>query len=139
MKQPENNDTRSVYSQLVAIKYFKFIRPNLVKLMMQIVLLYLSIKGFVEFQDTQTTYADFMSNLNRSLIMDVKSIREKESCPEFYESIETTYFPEIFDGCRCDLNLYERKSCGYIETLAKKTGSATTWKTCVIFKTSKKN
>ena len=46
-----------------AIKHFKFIRPNLVKLFTHAILLYLTMSSYISFTDTETIYNYFLLRL----------------------------------------------------------------------------
>jgi hypothetical protein len=102
-----------------AVKHFKFIRPNLVKLFTHFILFYLVIKGYLDFRSSNSIYNDFLENLNTSLISDVKIINSSENCESPYEDIETTYFPVINNGCRCDFKYFKDETlCYYLRNLS---------------------
>jgi hypothetical protein len=102
-----------------AIKHFKFIRPNLLKLLTHFILFYLVIKAYIDFQSTNTIYNDFLENLNTNLISDIKLQDSNEGCESPYEEIESSYFPVINNGCRCDFYYFKDPTiCSYLKNLS---------------------
>jgi hypothetical protein len=97
-----------------AIKYFKFLRPHLIKLFAHCVILYISIRAFIEFQQSESNYSDFISKLNSSVIINIETIDYNSSCQDGWEEMESTVFPQINDGCRCDYNVYQKDTCDTI-------------------------
>lgn len=120
---------KTIYKDDKSIEHFKYIRPNLVKLFTHLILLYLSIKGYMSFISTEKSYSDFLAELDKPVVVDVKMINSSSSCPSNYTEISTTIFPEISNGCRCDMNYFVDVMCPFIEAIAKKSGSEDTWKT----------
>lgn len=129
MEVKNHRKQKTLYSENKSIEYFKYIRPNLVKLFTHLILLYLTIKGYLSFQSTQESYSDFLAELEKPVIVDVKMISSTSSCPSNYTDIDTTYFPDISNGCRCDMNYFVEEVCPYIEGIARKSGNENTWKT----------
>jgi hypothetical protein len=129
MEPVKQHDKNTIDRENKSIEYFKYIRPNLVKLFTHLILLYLSIKGYLSFQSTEESYSDFLAELEKPVIVDVKMISSTSSCPWNYTDIDTTFFPDINNGCRCDMNYFVDEMCPFIEGIARRTGNENTWKT----------
>lgn len=119
-KEKEKHKSKDIY---------KHVRPNLVKLFSHLILLYLSIKGYNTFLDTKELFADFIDDIDDPILLDLKMINSASSCPPNYTDIETTSFPKIRSGCRCDNKYFIDEICPNIEAIARKTGNENSWKT----------
>jgi hypothetical protein len=96
------------------LKHFKNVRPNLVRLFTQAILLYLSITSYMSFVSSESSYSDFLNNMQKELITDVIFIDSNKTCEIPFEEIKPTYFPKINDGCRCDEMEFETSTCNIL-------------------------
>ena len=83
------------------IQIFKYLRPFIIKLFFHSILIFLSIRAYLDFLDSSTAYDTFKNTLNEKVVLDIKIQDYEKECDSGYENIESTYFPAILNGCRC--------------------------------------
>ena len=100
----------------IALKRFRSVRPNLIKLFTHVVLFYLSMRGYLDFLSSEESYEDFLINLGLPIVIDAKMINSSLSCSDSYQEVSTTYFPSTEEGCRCDYGIFQKNACNYISS-----------------------
>lgn len=112
------NRTTKKIEEIVAedekIKMYNNVKPYLVRLFTHALLLFISIKAYNNYILSTESYSDFISLLDKKVLIDAKLISEKYECEEDYEDIIPYEFPEISEGCRCDAEIYTKDVCQYI-------------------------
>lgn len=84
------------------IQIFKYIRPYIIRLFFHTILIFLSIRAYLDFLESSTAYDTFKETLNEKVVMDIQIQDYSKTCDEIgYEEIEFSYFPKILNGCRC--------------------------------------
>jgi hypothetical protein len=111
-----NNETNTVQAKSFkcskrSIVFYKQLRPCLLKLFTHFVLLYISIRSFYLFVDSNTSYSDFLGNMRSPVILDLKMINADEDCPAGYSQMTGSGFPRVNSGCRCDYGIYTKDVC----------------------------
>jgi hypothetical protein len=94
-----------------AIVFYKQLRPCFLKLFTHFVLLYISVRSFYLFADSNDSYSDFLGNLKSPVLLDVRMIDYWETCPTNYTQMASTWFPKVHSGCRCDFGIYTNDVC----------------------------
>lgn len=89
----------------------KYLRPFLIKLLLHMILLFVSVRAYISYKSSTDAYDTFTIALNKNVLVDVKFIDYNTPCPENYTNIISTGFPEVNDGCRCDWNIYPKEIC----------------------------
>lgn len=102
---PENDPTR----------HYKFIRPHLLKLLCNWVLVYISVRAYLSFTDSQTSYSDFLDILEKDkIVVDIKTVNSSSNCDTGYTQMQSVFFPAINTGCRCDNLIFNNEGCAAI-------------------------
>ena len=103
----QQNDDEHDRSLLI----IQYLRPYLVKLTLHLILIYLSIRAFLEFQSSKSSYETFLQSFQNKVVVDYQMIDYSEKCPTNYEEVKSSFFPPIGNGCRCDFNIYPESVC----------------------------
>ncbi len=96
------------------LQILKFLKPYVAKLLLHMILIYISIQAYNEYIDSSKTYQSFRETLNKEVISDVKLINYNQNCPNEYTDLNYTIFPKIKKGCRCDFQIFSSDICDII-------------------------
>ena len=109
-----------------------YLRPHLVKLTLHFILLYLALRAYIDFASSASAYQAFLETLDEKLIIDFQLIDYADTCPDNYEVVSTTIFPQINAGCRCDFEIYPTEVCEMLNSYnATSTEKETMKENCV--------
>jgi hypothetical protein len=95
---------------------YSSIKPYLVRLFTHALLLFISVRAYENFSNSQTNYQEFLKLLNNTVVEDIALTNK--SCSDLgkeWKPVANVTFPNILRGCRCDGGLYVGQSCDYIE------------------------
>jgi hypothetical protein len=94
-----------------SLMFYKHLRPCLLKLFTHFVLLYISVRSYYLFDNTNESYTDFLHNMQGEVLLDVKLVDANQNCPTNYSEMLSTTFPAVKPGCRCDYLVYNHDDC----------------------------
>lgn len=122
----ENKIKKEDYSKTATVNYivqnkclsvFVDIKPFLIKLFSQIIILYLAIVGWLNYQNAVSLYSDFLTLLNDPLIVNATIAGSNFNCSSIgFEDITPAIFPAISEGCQCDGHILTDFDCDYIKS-----------------------
>ena len=109
------------------IETYKQLKPYLVRLFTHALLLFIALRAYMDFLDSETNYTEFIELLNHKVLVNLTRIDDengKINCtnhPDLigkgYEEMESFEFPGIKKSCRCDDEFYPESSCEYIQSI----------------------
>ena len=89
-------------------------RTLIIKLIANLVVLWIAVQSFFSYLSSQETYEGFLSGLSSPLVVDVKLTKFENSCPANYSDIIFSEFPGVNEGCRCDKKLMKNRDCKFM-------------------------
>ena len=93
------------------LQTFRYMRPYLIKLLTHSIIIYISIRAYLSFVSSSNSYTSFLQTLEKPVVIDVKMIEYNNKCDSPYQDIDFSYFPEIKNGCQCNMNIFSTSVC----------------------------